>query len=89
MKTLDITKMMGPAMQDPYYLHIILPDERRFLLSNALEHICSLPVGSIVGERKVIIEDGKVAEGVDKEALERNMAVWREWEAKNKKDIRI
>jgi hypothetical protein len=74
---------MGSAMRDSYFLEVILADERRFLLSNALEHIHSLPSGTVVGDRKVIIEDGKATVGVNKEALEKNMEVWREWEAKS------
>lgn len=82
MRALDTATMMGPAMQDPYFLELVLADERRFLLSIAKEHIRGVPSGTVIGDRKVIIEHGKVSEGVDKEALEKNMEIWRQWEAK-------
>lgn len=40
-----------------YYHEIILPDERRFLVSAALEHL--KVVDGVKGEKRVIIEGGK------------------------------
>lgn len=80
----------GAAMSDPYYQHVILADERRFLVSEALMHLKVVPPGTVVGERRVVIRDGKavVAEGEGKgkeeeedEAAKRAWVVWREWEA--------
>lgn len=34
-------------------------DERRFLVSEALQHFKIAPLGSILGEKKVVIQDGK------------------------------
>ena len=50
---------MAEAFTDPYYLNVILPDERRFLVSEAKLHMKVVPLGSIAGDRKVIIDGGK------------------------------
>nr|OQO22913.1 hypothetical protein B0A51_11087 [Rachicladosporium sp. CCFEE 5018] len=44
-----------------YFQDVILPDERRFLLSNAMEHLQGVDAGSVVGDRIVLIADGKAA----------------------------
>jgi hypothetical protein len=51
---------MAEAFTDPYYLNVILPDERRFLISEAKLHMKVVPLGTIVGDTKVIIDGGKV-----------------------------
>lgn len=43
-----------------YFQEVILVDERRFLLSEALEHVKIVDAGTVKGDRKVIIEDGRV-----------------------------
>jgi hypothetical protein len=43
-----------------YFREVILVDERRFLVSEALKHVRRVDAGTVVGERKVIIDGGKV-----------------------------
>ena len=43
-----------------FYQTVILPDEREFLFSEALDHVRILEPGSITGEPAVLVEDGKV-----------------------------
>jgi hypothetical protein len=50
---------MAAAFKDPYYLNVILPDEQRFLISEAMEHMKIVPLGTISGDRKLIIDDRK------------------------------
>ncbi|KAF8867092.1 hypothetical protein BDZ45DRAFT_3165 [Acephala macrosclerotiorum] len=72
--SVDISTFDGAA--------VILPDERRFLFSEALDHIMRVPPQTVKGERKVVIDAGKslieVKEGVWK--------VWREYEAREKEE---
>lgn len=42
-----------------YYREVILVDERRFLVSEAMEHIHRVPPMTVEGVRKVVIHDGK------------------------------
>ncbi|KAK6442081.1 hypothetical protein LTR95_001700 [Oleoguttula sp. CCFEE 5521] len=42
-----------------YFQDVILPDERRFLLSNAMEHLQGVDAGSVVGDRIVLMQNGK------------------------------
>lgn len=65
------------AFTDPYYINVILPDERRFLVSEAKEHLLSVASGTIEGDRRIIIENGKALIGCANE-----MAIWQEWEGK-------
>lgn len=80
-------EMMAEAFSDPYYLNVILPDERRFLVSEAKQHMKVVPLGSIVGDRKVFIDgmksivDNREAQDAQREALK----VWREYQG-HKKD---
>lgn len=71
-----------PKWKEAYYKEVILPDERRFLFSEALDHIMRVPPQTVKGERKVVIDAGKslieVKEGVWK--------VWREYEAREKEE---
>jgi hypothetical protein len=69
-----------PKWKEDYYLEVILVDEKRFLVSGALEHIFRVPPGSVEGERKVVIEDGKVKIEVGEEIWK----VWREYEERGK-----
>lgn len=50
----------GPEGGNKYFQEMILADERRFLVSEALEHYKMVDGGTVTGDRKVIIEDGKV-----------------------------
>lgn len=48
------------AWKSQYYREVILVDERRFLLSEALLHLKRLEPGAVMGgDKRVIIEDGK------------------------------
>ncbi len=71
-----------PAWKQAYYDEVIKVDERRFLVSEALEHIYRVGPGSVEGERKVVIDEGKpvieVPEGV--------WEVWREYEKRGEKE---
>jgi hypothetical protein len=59
-----------------YYREVILVDERRFLVSNAGEHLKGVEPGTVRGEKRVVIEGGvsvvEVPEGV--------WSVWSEYE---------
>jgi hypothetical protein len=57
-----------------YYQKVILPDERAFLLSEALQHIRRVDSGTVVGDNLVIIQDGKAMIN-----CEEDMRIWREW----------
>jgi hypothetical protein len=48
-----------PQWKKDYYNEVILPDERRFLVSDALLHFKILPAGSVDGEKRVVIQGGK------------------------------
>ncbi|TVY71510.1 hypothetical protein LSUE1_G005785 [Lachnellula suecica] len=66
----------GPKWVMDYYREVVLVDERRFLVSNATEHLKMVEVGSVVGEKRVVIEDGKCKIEVPESVWE----VWREYE---------
>jgi hypothetical protein len=38
-----------------YFDNVVLPDERRFLLSNSMDHLQGLDANSVAGDRVVII----------------------------------
>jgi hypothetical protein len=59
-----------------YYRQVILVDERRFLVSEAMEHIYRVPPMTVEGTRKVVIQDGKCLIDVPEEVWE----VWRLYE---------
>jgi hypothetical protein len=61
-----------------YYREEILVDERRFLVSEALEHIHRVPPMTVEGVRKVVIHDGKCLIDVPESVWE----VWRGYEAR-------
>lgn len=62
------------AKSEDYYLKVILPDERRFLLNEAKMQIRRVGGGTVVGDKVVIIDGGKplINCGGD-------MKVWDEW----------
>jgi hypothetical protein len=70
------TKM--PPWKEAYYKEVILADERRFLVSEALEHIKRVPPQSVKGERKVVIDEGKCLIEVSDEIWAR----WNEYKAR-------
>lgn len=43
-----------------YFQNVILADERRFLVSEALMHVKRVKPGTVEGRRVVIIEDGRI-----------------------------
>lgn len=71
-----------PKWKEDYYRDVILSDERRFLVSEALEHICRVKPGTVSGERKVVIREGKALVEVGDEVWR----VWREYERRGKKE---
>jgi len=71
-----------PKWKQDYYKEVILPDERRFLVSEALEHIYRVGPGSVRGERRVVIGEGKCLIDVGEEVWK----VWREYEERGKKE---
>lgn len=74
-KPQDAGSGVGGEVQK-YYDNVLLPDERRFLFSEALKHYKELAPGSVTGERTVLVEDGKVLVEYEfaKEAWEKCMA---------------
>jgi hypothetical protein len=59
-----------------YYQQVILVDERRFLVSEAMEHIHRVPPMTVEGTRKVVIREGKCLIDVPETVWE----VWRLYE---------
>jgi hypothetical protein len=49
-----------------YHLAVILPDERRFLLDEALKSLQGVEPGAVVGDRVKLIVDGRAAVNVGK-----------------------
>jgi hypothetical protein len=82
---------MAQAFTDPYYLNVILQDERRFLVSEAKQHIKVVPLGTIAGDKRIIIDsrkaivDDREAQDVQREALR----VWREYQGHEKITSRL
>lgn len=66
-------KPEGPEGGNKYFQEMVLRDERRFLISEALEHYKMVDGGTVTGDRKVIVEDGKVVYGLG--YLE-NVKIW-------------
>lgn len=58
----------------------MVPDERRFLVSEAMKHVKSVEEGTVLGERKPLIENGKVLVDVAKDVWK----VWNEYERRGK-----
>ncbi len=63
-----------------YYQQVILVDERRFLVSEAVDHIHRVPPMTVEGTRKVVIHDGKCLIDVPETVWE----VWRLYEERGK-----
>jgi len=78
----EMTFERGPDFKsttksDDYYQKVILPDERAFLLSEALQHLRWMEPGAVVGEKVIIIQDGKAMI-----ECEEDMKIWGDWSAK-------
>lgn len=67
-----------------YYDNVILPDERRFLLSEAKAHMLVVEPGTVIGDRTVFIQDGKPMIG-----YEQVMEQWTGWEGYKKVDLEL
>lgn len=67
----------GPAAK-LYDDTVILPDERRFLLNEALQHLRVVAKDSVVGERVEFVVGGEAVEGMG-EGDEGMMRVWEGW----------
>ncbi|OBT90526.1 hypothetical protein VE02_01056 [Pseudogymnoascus sp. 03VT05] len=71
-----------PKWKQDYYREVILVDEKRFLVSAALEHIFRVGPGTVEGERKVVIREGKAVVEVGEEMWR----VWRECERRGEEE---
>lgn len=61
-----------PKWVQAYYDEVIKVDERKFLVSEALEHVVRVPPKTVVGTVRVVISEGRVLVDVGEE-------VWRVW----------
>jgi len=66
------------AWRTDYYLEVILEDEKRFLVSEALNHLKF--VDGVTGTKRVIIQDGKAVVDIPESFWE----TWRTYEARGK-----
>ena len=83
----DVLKIFAPDPPMPkwvqdYYEEVILVDEKRLLESLATEHIVQVDEGTVMGERKVVIQDGKSMVEVEESVWE----TWRKYEKKGKEE---
>ena len=62
-----------------YYQNVILADERRFLVSEALQHVKRVDPDTVTGKRVIIIQDGKALVDVGDDV----MKVWNDWTTKS------
>lgn len=62
------------AKSDDYYQNVILPDERTFLVCEALQHLQWMDPGAIVGDKIVFLQGGKAL--ID---CEEDMKIWNNW----------
>ena len=53
-----------PKVSKKYHLEVIMPDEKRFLLDEALKHLQGIEPGAVDGDRVELIVDGKAVVGV-------------------------
>lgn len=61
---------------------VVLVDERRFLVSEAAKHFVLVDLGTVKGERKVVIENGRCMIDV----LKSVWVVWRKYEKRGEKE---
>jgi hypothetical protein len=92
--TMDVLypEKYAAAFQDPYYLNVILPDERRFLVSEAMEHIKLVPAGTIDGDRKVIIDGRKatiINDSLAQHAQVEALKAWRRYQEHERYSSRL
>ncbi len=78
----EMTFERGPdfkstAKSDDYYQKVILPDERAFLISEALQNLRWVDPETMVGDKVVIIQGGRAM--ID---CEEDMKIWNDWPAK-------
>lgn len=66
----------SPKWKQDYYREVVLADERRFLISEALDHITRVPPQTVTGTLRVVIEDGKPLIDIPESVWQ----VWREYE---------
>jgi hypothetical protein len=87
MRSEDVLKIFAPDTPMPrwkkeYYEEVILRDEKRLLVSLATEHLVQVGEGTVSGERRMIIQDGKSVIQVEEGVWE----VWRGYEERRKGD---
>jgi hypothetical protein len=61
----------------PYMADVIQVDELEFLVSLAADHSRAVPVGTITGDRNVLIENGKPLINYDA-----GVKAWKEWQTR-------
>tara|TARA_R110002060_G_scaffold16265_12_gene22627 strand:+ start:168 stop:434 length:267 start_codon:yes stop_codon:yes gene_type:complete len=71
-----------PSWVQAYYNEVVKVDERRFLISEALDHIVRVPPKTVVGTVKVVIKEGKVLVDVSEEVW----GVWRGYEERGREE---
>lgn len=71
-----------PKWKQDYYREVILVDEKRFLVSAALEHIFRVKPGTVKGERRVVVREEKALVEVGEEVWR----VWREYERRGERE---
>jgi hypothetical protein len=87
MRSEDVLKIFAPDTPMPswkreYYEEVILRDEKRLLVSLAMEHLVQVGEGTVSGERRMIIQDGKSVIQIEEGVWE----VWRGYEERRKGD---
>jgi hypothetical protein len=61
---------------------VVVPDEKKFLVDEARKHAKFVHVGTVEGERVVLVENGTVAVGKEGRPMVdvmEVMKVWNEW----------
>jgi hypothetical protein len=71
-----------PKWKQAYYDEIVKADERRFLISEALDHIFRVDPGTVVGDKRIVIQDGKILIDVPEEVW----SVWRSYEKRGENE---
>ena len=77
-----LTKKETPAWVYAYDWDVVLADERRFLVTEAQLHMKVVGLGSVNGERRVVIWDRKCVIEIGEDGWR----VWREYEARGDKE---
>jgi hypothetical protein len=72
-----------PKWVREYYQEIVLVDERRILVSEAMVHMRPIEEGNVQGTRWEIMKDGEVMIEVDEEKI----GVWRGYENRGKAKV--